>query len=101
MWEDHARDYKKLHGERITQGTFSQVWRACRTNPDGLKTIVVIKEATYARESAWQEADELECLRRLNDHRFRNHVIKLLRVLLLTRATRFMTPPLLHVEAGG
>ena len=81
MRDDHARDYKKMHGERITQGTFSQVWRACHTVPDGLNTIVAIKEVTYTPESAWQEAHELECLRRLNNDRFRDHIIKLLRVL--------------------
>ena len=86
MWEDHARYYKKVHGEQITQGTFSQVWRACHTGPDGLHTIVVIKEATHTPESARQEAHELECFRRLNDHLFRDHVIKLLRAFLKVRS---------------
>ena len=79
-WEEHESEYKKVHGERIKQGNFGQVWRACHTDPDGPQTIVVIKEVTHTAESAWQEEHELECLRRLNDHRFRDHVIKLLRV---------------------
>ena len=54
----------KVHGERIKQGNFGQVWRSCHTDPDGLQTIVVIKEVTYTPESAWQKAHELECLRR-------------------------------------
>ena len=41
------RAYNKVHGERIHQGNFSQAWRACPTDPDGLQTIVVIKEATH------------------------------------------------------
>ena len=82
LWDDRARDYKKVHGDRIKQGNFGQVRRACHTDPDVLQTIVVIKEVTYTPESAWQEAHELECLRRLNDHRFRDHVIKLPRVVL-------------------
>eukprot|EP00974_Lingulodinium_polyedra_P004635 436051-Lingulodinium_polyedra.AAC.1 len=35
---------------------------------------------THRAEDAWQDEQELECLWRLNDHRFRGHVIKLLRV---------------------
>ena len=81
-WEEHASEYTKVQGERIKQGNFGQVWRACHTDPDGPQTIVVIKEVTRtAAESAWQEDYELECLRRLNDHRCRDHVIKLLRIL--------------------
>ena len=58
MWEDHARDSKKVHGERITQGTFIQVWRACHTDPDGLNTIVVIKKVASTPESAWSQAPQ-------------------------------------------
>ena len=83
---DHARVGKKVHGDRIAQGTFSHLWRSCHTDPDGLQTIVVIKEATYTSESAWQDAHELECLRRLNDHRFRDHGIKLLRAFVKVRS---------------
>ena len=80
-WEEHEREYKKVHGERIKQGNFGQVWRARHTDPDGSKkSIVVIKEVTHTPGAGWQEAHELECLRRVNDHRFRDHVIKLLRV---------------------
>ncbi len=86
LWEEHARGHKKVYADPIKQGNFGQVWRACHTDPDGLQTIVVIKEVTYTPESAWQEAHELECLRRLNDHRFRDHVIKLLRVFLKIRS---------------
>ena len=81
-WEEHESEYKKVHGERIKQGNFSQVWRACHTDPDGPQTIVVIKEVTRtAAESAWQEEHELECFRRINDHRCRDLVIRLLRIL--------------------
>ena len=59
------------------------MWRVCLTDPDGPQTIVVIKEVTHTADSAWKEEQELECLRRLNDHRFRDHAIKLLRVFLM------------------
>ena len=37
LWEEHARDYKKVHCEQI----IGQVWRAGHTDPDRLQTIVV------------------------------------------------------------
>jgi len=80
-WEEHARDYEKVHGEGIKQGNFGRVWHARHTDPNGQQTMVVIKEVRHTAGSAWQEEHELECLRRLNDHRFRDHVIKLLRIL--------------------
>jgi serine/threonine protein kinase len=80
-WEKHTSECKKVRGERIKQGNCRQVWRACYTDPDGQQTIVVIKEVTRTAVSAWQEEHELECFRRLDDHRFRDHVIKLLRIL--------------------
>ena len=42
--------------------------------------LVVIKEVARTAEYTWQEEHELECLRRLNGHQFRGHVIKLHRV---------------------
>ena len=79
-WEDHEGEYKKVHGERIKQGNFGLVWRASHTDPDGRQTIVVIKEVQHKPEHTWQEEHELECIRRVNDHRFRDHFIKLLNI---------------------
>eukprot|EP00974_Lingulodinium_polyedra_P000616 59204-Lingulodinium_polyedra.AAC.1 len=56
------------------------MWRARHADLDGRPAIVVINRAACREEYAWQGGHELECLRRLNDHRFRVRVIKLLRV---------------------
>ena len=69
-----------MHGERIKQGRFGKVWRALHTYPDGSGTIVVIKQVEHDPDLAWQEQHEVECISRLNDHRFRDHIIKLLGV---------------------
>ena len=52
LWEEHTRYYRKVHGERIKQGNFGQVWRACHIDPDGLHTVVAIKEVMHTPESA-------------------------------------------------
>lgn len=79
-WEEHESEYKKVHGDRIKQGNFGQVWRARHIDPDGPWTIVVIKEVRHEAEHTRQEEHELECIRRVNDHRFRGHFIKLLNI---------------------
>ena len=77
-WENHEGEYHKINGEKIKQGNFGMVWRAEHIDPDGPRKIVVIKEVQHKVEYTWQEEHEVECLRRLSDHRFRGHVIKLL-----------------------
>ena len=79
-WENHESEYKKVHGERIKQGNFGHVYRMQHIDPDGVQTFVVIKEVRHKAEYTREEEHELECIRRLNDHRFRGHVIKLLNV---------------------
>ena len=81
-WEDHESEYQKVHGgERIKQGNFGHVYRMRHIDSDGGATLVVIKEVRHrAEHTTWQEEHELDCIRRLNDHRFRGHVIKLLNV---------------------
>ena len=81
-WERHQSRYEKIHGKDITQGNFGHVSRRRLIDPDGRKqTLVVIKEVPHhAPPTTWQEEHEVECIRRLNAHRFRDHVIKLLNV---------------------
>ena len=80
-WETHESKYEKVRGERIKQGNFGRVYRMRLIDPDGgPQTLVVIKEVRHKAEYTWQEEHELECIRRLNVHRFRGHVIKLLNV---------------------
>ena len=86
LWDEHARYYNKVPGARINQGNFGQVWRACHIDPDGLHTVVVVKETTHTPESALQDAHELECLRRLNEHLFRGHAINLFSAFLNVRS---------------
>ena len=80
-WENRVSEYEKVRGERITQGKFGDVYRMKHIDPDSAaQTLVVIKEVRHKAGNTRQEEHELECLRRLNDHRFRGHVIKLLNV---------------------
>ena len=79
-WEDRESEYKKIGGKGIKQGMFGIVYRVRHCDPNGLQTIQVIKEVQHQTGYTWQEEHELECIRRVNDHRFRGHVIKLLNI---------------------
>ena len=70
-WEDHESEYTKARGERIKPGNFGLVYRKLHIYPGGVQTLVVIKEVRHKAEYTQQEEHELECIRRLQDHRFR------------------------------
>ena len=79
-WEEHESEYKKVSGKKIKQGNFGHVYRVRHSDPNGPQTIRVIKEVQHQTGYTRQEEHELECIRRVNDHRFRGHVIKLLNI---------------------
>ena len=82
-WEDVEGEYQRpAHDESIRQGSFGRVYRRKHVDPvSGAQTLVVIKEVKHrAAESARQEEHELECIRRLSNHRLRGHFIEVLNV---------------------
>ena len=77
-WVNHESQYKKVHDERIKQGNFGHVYRMRHIDPDGAQTLVVFKEVRHNAKCTQEERHELECIRRLNEPRFRGHAIQLL-----------------------
>jgi len=60
--------------------------------------MVVIKEVTLPGGSSWQEEHELDCLKRLNEHQLRDHVIKLLRIF--HKVSRHGAANIIVMESG-
>ena len=109
-WEEHRREYHLVRCEPIKQGNFSKVYRR-QHKPDGrAPTLVVIKELRHQAELTQQEEHELQCIRLVNDHRFRGHVIKLLNVFHKVESVREVAHiivmesgicSLLHIQSSG